>query len=39
MKKTSKNVRRGLKPTLNKKTAYELKEIVIRTITKKLISK
>jgi hypothetical protein len=32
MKKTNKKV-------LNKKTAYALKEIVIRTITKKLISK
>ena len=39
MKKTSKEVRKGLKPFPTKKTAYQLKEIVIRTITKKLINK
>jgi len=39
MKKTNKDVRGGFKPTPTKKTAYALKEIVIRTITKKLVSK
>ena len=39
MKKTNKEVREGLKPTPTRKTAYELKEIIIRSLVENILKK